>query len=138
MSGSFIKNVLCKSVKVHNSASTYFVAVENVLFEFKNLRINVIKKVLRDFLLGIKKMHGFFNINIWDHWKCTVFLVSFGICISVQFSFMQQGNYNFFGAVWNQTYSKRCLLELFKRRSKVHPQNISRAHLKLWPTKIIF
>ena len=64
MSGSFIKNVLCKSVKVHNSASTYFVAVENVLFEFKNIRINVIKKVLRDFLLGIKKMHGFFNINI--------------------------------------------------------------------------
>ena len=39
-------------------------------------------------------------------------------------------------AVRNQTSNRKCLLELFKRRSKVNQKNMPGMHLKLWPVKI--
>ena len=80
---------------------------------FKNIKISNLR-----IFFCIKKTHGFFNINVWDKWKCVSLyfiscFVSFALCISVNY---------FLQVVRHQTSNRKYLLELNKRSSNVHHQ----------------
>ena len=76
--------------------------------------------LIRNTNTSLKKKRKFFCTNIWESENVFPFLFIFVVffpCSSVQY---------FFDAVRNQISSRKCLLELVKRASKVYQKNVSR------------
>ena len=76
--------------------------------------------LIRNTNTSLKKKRKFFCTNIWESENVFPFLFIFVVffpCSSVQY---------FFDAVRNQISSRKCLVELVKRASKVYQKNVSR------------
>ena len=129
---------LYKSVEVHTSASAHLIPVDFFLKKciHETMEYYCKMKCVMSPLWNWVKLKVANNVflteifNIQDKWKCisSAFISLFVVCIHFQFSLM-----------WWGIKFKKHVLELFKRKPKVHVKNIPfERTLNLSPTINIF